>query len=85
MKIDQILPCRLIESIKHLAFQSQLRRPPMSTRISRQPEAKKEAKMVIFFIIQHVAHHAQGVLTTIKNVLELERTVILYLVVEHVP
>ena len=51
MKIDQILPCRLIESIKLLAFQSQLRRLPMSTRISHQPEAKKEAKKVIFFII----------------------------------
>ena len=51
MKIDEILPRRLIESIKHLAFQSQLFRLPMSTRISHQPEAKKEANLVIFFII----------------------------------
>ena len=51
MEIDQMLPCGLIESIKHLAFQSQLFRLPMSTRVSHQPEAKKEAKLVIFFII----------------------------------
>ena len=51
MKIDQILPCRLIESIKHFAFQSQLFRLPVSTRISHHPEAKKEAKLAIFFII----------------------------------